>query len=823
MPSTIRNFAAFSACLVLAASSLLAHDPHDPMQVVAISPNFANDHTVLAATGGLTLKLGVIVIFKSTDGGVTWTVVPGLHNNQTIRAVVFSQAYSQDQTVYVASGGGLFMSTDGANTWSTLSPDSMESVALSPNFAIDNTLFAVYNNDKIYKSTNRGTTLKKIASPTGVTTLGVIAVSPNFANDHTLLVGSSANGIFRTANGGGAWTNVTVGLTLPNVTALSFSPNYSSDKTVFASTLGSGFLVSTTRGVTWALSNSGLTDTKISAMAFSPTYAQDSTLWVTTATKGVFHSATKGASWGSPVTVPRQLSNLTSVHYQTIATYSGVQFMGMFEGLWTSSNSGASWQYIDTCPTRFVRYVNVSPNYPNDQTVFVSTYGSGNLWTTDGGNTWTVQNTGMQAPYTDASAISPDFVNDQTAFGGNHVGLERSQDGGATWQMMTGPPGGTAAYPRGLAVSPDFANDKTVYIGTTSASGHTTGMHGDAKITAGLYVSTDKGQNWTLSSLSGKGVVSIAFSPGFATDQTAFAADQTGGVYFTTNGAKSWTGPALPGSPGGISIVAVSPNFTADGTVFAGGIHGGIYTTTNGGSIWTEIANTASLRVLDIKFSPNFANDNTVFFGTVQYGLMESTNGGATLTSVASFPDVFVSAVGISPGFGTTDQTLFAAGYHGLYKSTDGGNTWTYLITPARVEESRNVTSVLQEPPTVTYQGNWSFVSQSLASTNQYAGTSEAQDTAVFDFVGTSVDWISILGPDQGSASITLDGVFQTTVNLNAGSSDEYQQRAWWQDGLTCGDHVLTVTASTGSVALDAFDIWINGCPYTPGGNVTRH
>jgi hypothetical protein len=74
-----------------------------------------------------------------------------------------------------------------------------------------------------------------------------------------------------------------------------------------------------------------------------------------------------------------------------------------------------------------------------------------------------------------------------------------------------------------------------------------------------------------------------------------------------------------------------------------------------------------------------------------------STNGGASFSTVTSFPDVFASAIGIAPDF-AHDGTLFAAGCHGLFKSTDGGSTWTYLVSPARIGESRGVVSPLEEP-----------------------------------------------------------------------------------------------------------------------------
>lgn len=821
----IRFFAAVAACLVVAAGSLMAHDPHDPMQVVAISPNFAQDHTVLAATAGLTLKLGVMVVFKSTDGGVNWTVSPGLLNNNPLYALIFSPGYSQDQTVFAAGQTGLFMSTDGANSWTTLSSDSLVNMTLSPNFAKDNTLYVLTKGNEILRSTNRGKTLIQITAPTPLTAgISFIAVSPNFAADHTLLVGTGENGIFRSSNGGGKWTSVTSGLTLPRVTSLAFSPSFSTDQTAFAVTMGGGFLASTNGGVSWAKFNSGLTDTNATSLTLSPTYTQDSTLWVTTAVNGVFQSTNKGASWGTPVRVSRQLSTLTTVHYQTLAAYpGGLQFLGMFEGLWTSTNNGASWQYIDTCPTRFVRYINMSPNFPVDQTIFVSTYGSGNLWTTDAGATWTLQNNGMQAPYTDGSAISPNYTNDGMAFSGNHNGLQRTSDNGATWQMMTGP--GQTAYPRGLAVSPNFANDKTVYIGTTAAPGHNTVHDEPDNAGAGLWISLDQGETWTISSLNGNGVPCIAFSPAFATDHTAFAGAQTGSLYKTTDSAVTWTVLTLPDNPNGMATVAVSPNYAVDQTVFAAALHGGIYRSTNSGSTWTLLSNTRTTRGLIIQFSPNYANDQTLFIGTIQYGLMESTNGGNTLSQVTSFPDAMVSALGVSPGF-ATDGTLFAAGYHGLFESNDAGATWTYLVTPARVEESRNITSNLQEPPTITYQGQWQMITPSaMASTNQYASTSENQDTAVFQFVGTGVDWVTLTGPYQGNASVTLDGTFQTTVNLNTSAPPLYQQTVWTLQGIPCAFHTLEITASpevTQSVSLDAFDIWVNDCQYTTFGALKR-
>ena len=792
---------------MVASQFLSAHDPHDPFINVALSPNFAQDQTIFAATSALTIKMGVNALLKSTDGGVTWNFVQGLPSNSINTVIAFSPAYSVDQTVFTAGGGGLFQTTNQGTSWTALTTQSLASVALSPNFATDNTLFVVTNQKTILKSTNRGQTLTAVATPPGLTAgLTVIAISPNCAIDNTLLLGTIANGIFESTNNGNSWIQVTPGLTLPKVTALTFSPAFSSDQTAFAGTAGSGVLVSTNAGILWKASNSGIADLNVTAIALSPGYSSNSTLWVATAGGGVLQSTNLGASWGSCTTVARTLSNLTKIHYQTLAAGSNgsgsVLYLGMYEGLWTMSAGATSWQYLDTMPTRLIRYINLSPNYANDQTIFANTYGGGNLWSSNGGVSWASQNTGMQFSYTDASGISPNYAVDQTAFCGNFDGLQKSTNGGAIWTLTKLAKG---SYPRALAVSPNYAQDTTLMVGSTTAG------------QAGVYVSNDGGNTWSPSRL-GTGVVSIAISPTFASDQTAFAAGNTAGLYKTTDGGATWTLLTMTGIPGGLAKVVLSPSFATDGTAFAAVVAGGIYKSTDGGSTWTVVPGAASMRALDLEVSPNYANDQTFFAGTIGQGLLEFTSGGATMTPVASFPDTFVLAVGISPNF-VNDNTLFAAAYHGLYESTDGGISWTYMAVYGRIEESRTTNGNPPQPPTIVYQGPWSSViATPSASTNTFMITRQSGSVAVLNFVGSGVRWVSVSGPQQGSASIQLDGVSQGTVSLTA-PTNQLQQSAWELHGLACGPHILTLTASLPKgkgqeIVIDAFDVWVDTCPF---------
>jgi len=810
-----------AVCLLLAGESLMAHDPHDPIITVAVSPNYAQDLTAFATTDVLSIKPGVYALLKSTNGGLTWSAVAGLPNVNQMLAVVFSPGYSQDQTVFVAGLGGLYQTTNQGTSWTLLSKMALQDVALSPNFATDNTMFIVTAQMTVFKSTNRGQAFTQLTSPSSLTSaLNVIAVSPNYDVDGTLLLGSASNGIFESTNGGTSWVSVSTAPPFSSVTALVFSPGFTSDKTAFAGT-ASGVQISTNGGSSWTSSNTGLTDTNVNSITLSPGYLQNSIVWVATAVGGIFQSTNQGASWAVLPLINRELSPITTSHYHNVAagaTGSGTTLiLATFEGLWTSPGSSISWQYVDTMPTRLIRHLLISPNYATDKTIFANTYGGGNLWSSNGGASWVFHNTGMQLPYTDVAAISANYPVDKTAFSGTGTVLQRTIDGGMTWQAMTAL--GVITHPRGMAVSPAIAQDGTVLIGTDNEPGltypKTVTYQGKQYPNQGLFLSTDSGDNWIPTSLGGPPINSVAISPGFASDKTAFATSPTTGLYKSTDGGMTWTSITLPGSSLKLGLVTLSPAFLTDQVVYVAPLAGGLLKSINGGSTWTLLPRTTNLMVLDLQLSPNYASDQTFFVATLQAGVMKSTNGGTTILTESTFPDDFALALAVSPNY-TNDRTVFAAAYHSVFKSTTGGSTWTDTIEPARIEESRTVDSNTsgQPPPTISYQGNWSSTKSASASTNAYMTTTTTENTAVLNFTGSGIRWLSRTGPAQGSASILLDGVSQGTVTLT-GPTNQYQQPVWQKQGLPCAAHTFTITAtpqSGQSVTLDAFDIWINAC-----------
>ncbi len=355
---------------------------------VAVSPGFSADGTVhVASFEG---------VFKSTDRGETWRQ-GDLYHQRITRQLVCSPTFAQDGLLYAGNyGGGPFLWNDSTGTWTGLAKGITSlwsgALSLSPAFAVDQTLFYGYGG--LWRSQNGGVDWVPLPSPKGMTR--AVALSPLFALDQHLYLSASEDGFYESFTGGTQWWKILGGYPTAAATkCVVLAPGFPADPALFTGTAGAGLWRSQDMGGTWQIAQTPLRDLSIRAMAASPDFAADQMLLAGTVGSGLLRSDDRGATW---VTV----SGLPS---------GGA---GIIEG------------------------IAFSPAFASDRTVLVASLYDGMLLSTDGGLTWQQSSAGLPAAALRAVAVSPDFINDRTAFASTHEWVYRSTDGAASWHRLPG-------------------------------------------------------------------------------------------------------------------------------------------------------------------------------------------------------------------------------------------------------------------------------------------------------------------------------------------------------------------------------------------------
>ena len=352
---------------------------------LGLSPSYKDDFEVAITTYGG----GVYLTDKQ---GNTWTI-----NNKGLKEtrldnIVFSPSYRVDNTIFSASTNFFFKTTDGGNNWeeiklkndywglskligaiwnrllwflpkwlitfveSNSSSPWPNNIAISPNFALDNTIYFEIIKSGIVKSIKSGNALN-VWNAMGFK-VNSIAISPDLLFDKTLYASvKGSKGVYKTVNGGETWQPASNGLAfIKEGIDLAISPDYKLDKTVFAGTLG-GLYKTINAGKNWKkLVVANIKDGKIEAVAISPSYHTDKTIIISIRGKGLFKSVNGGESF-------------TEVGKD------------LLEQNYLLSN-------MDKFPAPSVP-IKFSPLYAIDNTIYGSS-GEEFFKSTDGGNTWKI-------------------------------------------------------------------------------------------------------------------------------------------------------------------------------------------------------------------------------------------------------------------------------------------------------------------------------------------------------------------------------------------------------------------------------------------------
>jgi photosystem II stability/assembly factor-like uncharacterized protein len=500
------------------------------LHAAAIDPEDANTYLIALSSDSPRYR----GIFRSRDAGLTWQQLPDLRDEQ-----VWSLASWQADPHFLAAGTetGIFLSTDGGESWQRISPPGawrfgpVVSIAFDPE-----------NRQVIYagtphlpwKTEDGGAHWQAVH--TGIETdSDVFSLQVDWSRTAKIFAGA-CSGTYRSVDGGGKWAK------LKDVTDRTFAvAQHPTKALVWLAGTNSGLLRSTNGGVTWAKVLRYATR----SIAWDPGYP--GRVFVATDEAGVLRSDDDGAHW-------REVNRgLCSRHFLPLVEADGALFSTVLgdrpgSSVWKLPVSGSNWQAVSSkraSTTGVHRVPDRAPVYVIDAGRVAASF--------DGGATWVLLS-------------SPGPVNAVLDFGSGILaatdsGLFRSQDGGRTWDRIELP--GQAEPIRQLVA---LAPNAIAALASTR-----------------LWLSTD-GENWKVTApLPGSPqILDVAGSM-----NGLILAATTAGLLRSADFGMSWR-PA-EGDLRNNTVEAVVRHPTHDNVYFAAAF-GLVYESSDGGLSWRAIA-----------------------------------------------------------------------------------------------------------------------------------------------------------------------------------------------------------------------------------------
>jgi photosystem II stability/assembly factor-like uncharacterized protein len=388
------------------------------------------------------------LLYKTTDGGGHWVVLPGLKAS----AVTALARHRPAGTLYAATPEGLFATTDSGATFTSLSAGPLNALVA----ATSGTLFGATASGMVVKSGDGGRTWSATAATSRVSPAGTTALALDAAGGR-LLAGTSAQGLFALDAATG-WKEARRGYRASRVSGLAITAN---PPLLFASTLGGGVFASSNGG-DFSPRNSGIPahpwGVLATVLAADPTVP--GALAVGVDLGQVAETADGGLKWTARSPTCLSVDHLALAAPATLFVSSALAFnSGGCSGATctakVSRDGGASFTCLDGPPevTAFL----VDPARPG--TVYAA--GGDAFWkSTDHGAHFALvaSHLGMAVTALAASPAAP-----QTLYAGGYKGLLKSTDGGATWSV-------TAEKGPVFALAVDPANAAVLYAAGASVA-----------------------------------------------------------------------------------------------------------------------------------------------------------------------------------------------------------------------------------------------------------------------------------------------------------------------------------------------------------------
>ena len=436
----------------------------NPIPVQAsISVLLTNGTTLLAACNSLLPEL--TGIFRSTDNGNTWALIPGTAPGDNR---YFSGFAVSGSTIFLTLAGqrllgGLFIegnvyrSTDNGNTWALITNGMIHPVAYG--VLADGARIFVGGYDGIYRSTDNGNTW--VASHAGLEPK--LLAHAFHQSGSSYFIATDFYGVYRSTDNGATWTAVNSGLTTANGRPRSVFDITSVGSTLIASA-DNGVYRSTNNGTSWSRVTAGLPSISRD-LRFRPLVTIGNVVLGFAGASGIYRSTDEGQTWTRTNTgFPNDFTvrNFAVSGSRLFAAVSISTGENRDRSVWTSTDNGQTWAPTAFNQTGFGAYAIAA----SGNTVWVGGVGfpRGLFRSTDNGTTWAPLNLSGSTDPIPTDNVNSLAVSGATllALGGGPPTLFVSTNAGNTWiRTMSGLPVSNASTLLGNA-------GKVAFMGTSA-------------------------------------------------------------------------------------------------------------------------------------------------------------------------------------------------------------------------------------------------------------------------------------------------------------------------------------------------------------------
>jgi photosystem II stability/assembly factor-like uncharacterized protein len=274
------------------------------------------------------------------------------------------------------------------------------------------------------------------------------------------------------------------------------------------------------------------------------------------------------------------------------------------------------------------------------------------------------------------------------------AGCAGTRETALTWQDSGGPAACDVS-----AMLADDAQPGTVYAGLT---------------TGAVYLSTDRGQTWTLAGSLPKGGSVNALVQDPENAARLFAATSSGAFLSKDRGA-TWKDLQVGGTAG-IPVLSLSIDPWKPSVLIAGTRGRGMFRSTDGGASWSPVVSPtdATLSFADVyDIDIDLQKPDVLYAAISGAGVARSTDAGISWTRLTPEASPTASAIThVLVRRTAGNEILYGTAAGAIFRSTDRGTNWTQVRHGLEVDRILSLESAHKGPETV-YAGTMTGVIRS--------------------------------------------------------------------------------------------------------------